>query len=485
MNLLKGKTVYSPVNISRPIECVLLPPHILKTHPSDSLDIDFMYCQGAPYLLMKTQVTKFQAIQSFNRISRIIQRTNSRRITYKRGPNDIINGIEKVRFTVRIINADNEFQKIENRVSAHLEICAAGQHIPRIERGIRSVKDRTRCFWVGLTFKKAPKIMVDECLIMVIACLNDFPNKNGISQTLSPASIILGRGKINGNHLKATFGRYYEVYCGTDSTNKERRTSAICLHPSNSQGGYYFLSLETGKKIQGYKFTELAMPNQVIDHIHELAEEEGAENLDDDGCPIFEWELGTPIRNITANDNPRATTIDIDNINDDDTNKSIALSEDDSNESDDESDNDNDNDNDDSNNDSEINNSNDDEDIMDDDQVEDDDESLSDPSDASTLSENNTPNVDNPQEFRSGNTMQEIRSKRHSSDDDLSASEFSTNDANKDNNAININSEINQDNIMEEGRSRRPTQPANIGSFASKKYHVNFLNIDNKKFKSF
>ena len=227
------------------------------------------------------------------------------------------------------------------------------------------------------------------------------------------------------------------------------------------------------------------MPNQVIDHIHELAEEEGAENLDDDGCPIFEWELGTPIRNITANDNPRATTIDIDNINDDDTNKSIALSEDDSNESDDESDNDNDNDNDDSNNDSEINNSNDDEDIMDDDQVEDDDESLSDPSDASTLSENNTPNVDNPQEFRSGNTMQEIRSKRHSSDDDLSASEFSTNDANKDNNAININSEINQDNIMEEGRSRRPTQPANIGSFASKKYHVNFLNIDNKKFKSF
>jgi hypothetical protein len=177
-----------------------------------------MYCQGAPYLLMKTSVIKFQAIQSFNRVSRIIQRTNTRRITYKWGPADIINGIEKVLgllrargFTAGTINADNEFQTLENKVSSHIEICAARQHVPRIKRGVWSVKDSTRCFWVPLPFKKAPKLMVDECLVMVISCLNNFPNKNGISQTMSPASIVLGRGQINGNHLRATFGRYYEV----------------------------------------------------------------------------------------------------------------------------------------------------------------------------------------------------------------------------------------------------------------------------------
>jgi len=58
--------------------------------------------------------------------------------------------------------------------------------------------------------------MIDECLVMVISCINDFPNNEGISATISPAGIVLGRGKIDGNHLKATFGRYYEVYCGTD-----------------------------------------------------------------------------------------------------------------------------------------------------------------------------------------------------------------------------------------------------------------------------
>jgi hypothetical protein len=273
---------------------------ILKTHPSEDLDIDFFYVQGAPYLFFKSTKIKFQANQAFNRISKRNKKTT--RITYKRGPSDIINGIEKVLnvfrnrgFKVNTINADNEFQKLEHKVTAHVEICAAGQHIPRIERGIRFMKDRTRCYWVTLPFKKVPKIMVDECLTMVTSCTNDFPNKNAISNTMSPASIVLGRGKIDGNNLKATFGKYYEVHCGTDNTNKERRTSAICLRPSNSQGGYYFMSIRTGRRIHGYRFTELSMPQHIIDRVHQLADDEGAPNLDDDGCPVFEWEIGAPV----------------------------------------------------------------------------------------------------------------------------------------------------------------------------------------------
>jgi hypothetical protein len=270
VNLLKGKTVYKAVNTNTSIERVPLPPIILKTHPSEDLDIDFFYVQGAPYLFIKSTKIKFHATQAFNRISK--RKTKTTRTTYKRGPTDIINGIEKVLtvfrnrgFQVNLINADNEFKKLENKVTTHIEICAAGQHVPRIERGIRFMKDRTRCYWVPLPFKRVPKIMVDDCITMVTTCTNDFPNKNGISDTMSPASIVLGRGKIDGNNLKATFGRYYEVYCGTDNTNKERRTSAICLRPSNSQGGYYYMNIETGKRIHGYRFTGLSMPQHIID----------------------------------------------------------------------------------------------------------------------------------------------------------------------------------------------------------------------------
>ena len=147
---------------------------------------------------MKLNSIKFQAIQCFNRVSRRIK--GSRRITYKRGPTDIINGVKKILnvirrrgFQLQIINADNEFTKLEGKVSAHMEICAAGQHIPRIERGIRFMKERTRCFWVTLPFRKVPKLMVDECLIMVNSCINDFPAQDGVSSTIAPAGIILGR----------------------------------------------------------------------------------------------------------------------------------------------------------------------------------------------------------------------------------------------------------------------------------------------------
>ena len=114
---------------------------------------------------------------------------------------------------------------------------------------------------------------------------------------MSPASIVLGRGKIDGNNLKATFGRYYQVYSGTDNTNRERRTSAICLPPSNSHGKYYFMNIETGEEINGNRFTELSMPQHIIDRVHALATAEYAPDLDKDGCPVFEWDLGAPINN--------------------------------------------------------------------------------------------------------------------------------------------------------------------------------------------
>jgi hypothetical protein len=55
------------------------------------------------------------------------------------------------------------------------------------------------------------------------------------------------------------------------------------------------MNLHTGKKIHGYRFTELAMPQHIIDTVHDLADAEDAPDLDEDGCPFFEWELGAPV----------------------------------------------------------------------------------------------------------------------------------------------------------------------------------------------
>jgi len=53
----------------------------------------------------------------------------------------------------------------------------------------------------------------------------------------------------------------------------ESRTSrAIALRPSGKkQGGHYFLSLHTGKRIPRNNWTILPMPNDVVDAVHRLA----------------------------------------------------------------------------------------------------------------------------------------------------------------------------------------------------------------------
>jgi len=85
-------------------------------HPTDELDIDFLYDQGAPYLLLKTQKIKFQSVQCFHKVSN----KKKHKITYKRGPTDIINGVKKViavhtdrGFKITCVNGDNEFRKID------------------------------------------------------------------------------------------------------------------------------------------------------------------------------------------------------------------------------------------------------------------------------------------------------------------------------------------------------------------------------------
>jgi len=90
--IIKGKmTRKRPEHIST-VKHVQLPPPLLKHHPNDVLDIDFLYVQGAPYLLSKTQAIKFQAVQVFNKV----HNRKKKKTYYKRGKMDIINGVKKV-----------------------------------------------------------------------------------------------------------------------------------------------------------------------------------------------------------------------------------------------------------------------------------------------------------------------------------------------------------------------------------------------------
>lgn len=90
-----------------------------------------------------------------------------------------------------------------------------------------------------------------------------FTRKNGISKTLNPAAIVLGIPKIEFNNLKLEFGAHVQAHVKTRNDLKTRSIVAICLRPSSTQSGYYFMLLVTGKRVHTSTWTKLPIPNLV------------------------------------------------------------------------------------------------------------------------------------------------------------------------------------------------------------------------------
>jgi hypothetical protein len=99
-----------------------------------------------------------------------------------------------------------------------------------------------------------------------------FALTGGVSTTQSPAELILNR-KIDFNaHCRVEFGQYVQTHEEHDNSMNARTVGAIATRPTgNTQGGYYFIRLDTGRRINRSDWTPLPMPETVVDQIHRLA----------------------------------------------------------------------------------------------------------------------------------------------------------------------------------------------------------------------
>lgn len=99
-----------------------------------------------------------------------------------------------------------------------------------------------------------------------------FVLKDGISKILSPSEIIIG-WKLDFNaQCKVEFGQYVQMHEEHDNIMQTQTIGAIACRPTgNVQGGYYFISLETGHHIIHRHWTPLPMPTGVIDQLHRMA----------------------------------------------------------------------------------------------------------------------------------------------------------------------------------------------------------------------
>jgi len=74
-----------------------------------------------------------------------------------------------------------------------------------------------------------------------------------------------------GKHCKVEFRTCIQAHEKHNNSLEPRTSGSVAHRPSgNEQGGHYFLSLHTGKRILRNNWMILPMPNDIVDAVHRL-----------------------------------------------------------------------------------------------------------------------------------------------------------------------------------------------------------------------
>ena len=216
-------------------------------------------------------------------------------------------------FTVAHIRGDGEFECIEPSIRPiQLYVAAKDEHIPEVERSIRTIKDAVRTTIYGLPYKFYPKIMLKHLIKHVCHLLNLFPSQNGVSSTLSPHSILTGQPTPSISDFPLQFGEYVQVHNNPNisNTNAPRTTGAIALCQANTNGGWYFLSLTTGARLTRYSWTVIPLSQDIIERVHALADDKINNLLLND--PKFEYAPGVPVSDSSSDEESNFIILPVD-----------------------------------------------------------------------------------------------------------------------------------------------------------------------------
>ena len=145
---------------------------------------------------------------------------------------------------------DLQFKAIKDRNDIKgviINVIPRDEHVEDIEQYFRVVKERAKYFWAMLPFENIPKSMLVYLLLMALFYVNAFSLKSGISDYLSPMTIVEGVMLDYLKHFKVIPRDYVQTFEGLENAMKGQTIGAITLGPSgNLQGGVQFFSLKSG-----------------------------------------------------------------------------------------------------------------------------------------------------------------------------------------------------------------------------------------------
>ena len=208
---LKGKTVRRPPHrVETHLEAV--PRGILKRYQKVTVCADIMFVNSIPFMVSISRNIRFGTVEPLTgtKAELLLRAIKNIRNTYAQGG-----------FKVDWMLMDGQFENLRGDIAnlgIRLNEVAEDEHVGEIERYIRTVKERCRSACTVLPFKRLPARMVIELVRRAVFWLNAFPHQNGVSDTMSPRTIITGRHVDYNKHCKYEFGQYVQVHDQHDNT---------------------------------------------------------------------------------------------------------------------------------------------------------------------------------------------------------------------------------------------------------------------------
>jgi len=277
---IKGKTTRStPSAIRFEHEEESSSSEIINVDRKITLCVDIFFIAGIPFLLSTSRRISLLMVEH---LSNRTTETIMAELDY------MINNYAKFGFEVSVILWDGEgaFAALEPWLVGKgiiVNPASKGEHVPDIERAIRTVKERVRSYIVMLPYRICLPILT-HLVYFCVTMINSFPKKgNTVADTISPRELVTGYKPNYKLYTSALFGDYCQVYDeATKNDMTPRTTGAICIGPTGAaQGGMYFLLLRSWRVVVRRKFQKLPIPNEVIDLLNEKADRVGLhENLD-------------------------------------------------------------------------------------------------------------------------------------------------------------------------------------------------------------
>jgi hypothetical protein len=269
---LKGKTTRSKsIPVAR--DYVKVPTELMKLHKEVLLTTDIFFVNKIPFFLTLSRKICFTAVNHLadRTVPQIFKAFKEMYQYYlERG------------FHIKTVHADVEFAPLKPLIESipggpMVNLASANEHVPEIERRIRVVKERWQAIRHSLPYERIPKLMMIHIVLNVVKLLNLFPTKGGVSDTLSPKTIMSGETLDFKKHLSLQIGQYCQVHEEDTPRNSQvvRTKGAISLGPSgNLKGGFKFMALNSGKKIVRRSWDVTPLPDVVINRGNELGKDQ-------------------------------------------------------------------------------------------------------------------------------------------------------------------------------------------------------------------